>query len=565
MMVGVLRRVVPFVTVTLGSALACSSGSEPGGLTGSGAPDVAAKSQAICPIGPAFPSCYGKCGALVCSPIDPNACCSCDDGCVARGDCCCDFEDHCPQSEPTSCEGHCGGSSPDGCECDAGCMGRGDCCDDFATACASCEGFCGGSAPTGCFCDALCTGFGDCCSDFAGECVDFPKTVPLGASARGMVIAADTVDNLYLAANVAGTWDPGGGPIATTANDALLVSWDALGTFRWATRLTSDGGKVFVRALEVSGNNLYAVGQFTGGTLRRNGTAILAKPSGSTTAGFAVALNRNTGVSTWAATRTGYSHGSFNDVESDGAGNLVTAGDVTALIFRFGQFVSYTPSGGFRWQRPSTLELPYQRLTLDGQANTYVLTASSSTYGISSYAASGTPRWSGAELVGGAIHDIAAHPTRVFAVGYCSTGCKIDGVGIAEGGLVTNFLPDSGVRHLIVTYSRVTHFNRVELESSGRLAVLGHFATGPVDVGGGDLGTSSQGGVFTMTLHHGGAHLASRLVATVPSSAVIEPGDLALANGVQRYASVSANAPVTVDGTVHDTTAPWNGVVVRLP
>ncbi len=67
-------------------------------------PDVSLKEQAlVCLRGPAFPSCYGNCGFLDCSPIDPGACCSCDTGCVARGDCCCDFEYECVHDPLDTC------------------------------------------------------------------------------------------------------------------------------------------------------------------------------------------------------------------------------------------------------------------------------------------------------------------------------------------------------------------------------------------------------------------------------------------------------------------------------
>ena len=52
-----------------------------------------AVSQPLCLSGPAFPSCFGNCGSLACSDAFPDVCCGCDEGCEARGDCCCGIAD----------------------------------------------------------------------------------------------------------------------------------------------------------------------------------------------------------------------------------------------------------------------------------------------------------------------------------------------------------------------------------------------------------------------------------------------------------------------------------------
>jgi len=81
-----------------------------------------------CDSGPSEASCEGICGQQ-----HPSGTCWCNAVCGARGDCCSDFKDLCEGFG--SCEGHCGGSSPDGCWCDAECQFRGNCCPDFQTAC----------------------------------------------------------------------------------------------------------------------------------------------------------------------------------------------------------------------------------------------------------------------------------------------------------------------------------------------------------------------------------------------------------------------------------------------
>jgi Somatomedin B domain len=117
----------------------------------SGEPDEAEllgeEAQPLCLVTPAFPGCRGKCGSLVCSPLDPGACCSCGTGCAAAGNCCCDFDLYCAAPPPPpSCEGACGGRSAAGCWCDSHCTGLGDCCGDFVGVCTP---SCTGTAPSG--------------------------------------------------------------------------------------------------------------------------------------------------------------------------------------------------------------------------------------------------------------------------------------------------------------------------------------------------------------------------------------------------------------------------------
>jgi hypothetical protein len=74
-------------------------------------------------------------------------------------------------SAPNSC-GHPAG--PSGCGCDAACVAKGDCCADYQPVCVaptSCAGRCGQVAGgTACGCDAQCDELGDCCADVAQAC-----------------------------------------------------------------------------------------------------------------------------------------------------------------------------------------------------------------------------------------------------------------------------------------------------------------------------------------------------------------------------------------------------------
>ncbi|MEX1364729.1 MAG: endonuclease/exonuclease/phosphatase family protein [Nannocystaceae bacterium] len=92
--------------------------------------------------------------------------------------------DHCPLSVEvllgaggSTCEGSCGGQSPDGCWCDDACVSFGNCCADKVAVCDpplpdpnSCEGHCGAQAPGGCWCNDSCVSYGDCCDDEIAQC-----------------------------------------------------------------------------------------------------------------------------------------------------------------------------------------------------------------------------------------------------------------------------------------------------------------------------------------------------------------------------------------------------------
>ena len=77
---------------------------------------------------------------------------------------------------PNSCEGNCGGSSPnESCYCDDSCLDYFDCCSDYVAVCGggggsgTCAGNCGFDAGF-CYCDSSCLYFGDCCPDACDEC-----------------------------------------------------------------------------------------------------------------------------------------------------------------------------------------------------------------------------------------------------------------------------------------------------------------------------------------------------------------------------------------------------------
>jgi hypothetical protein len=416
-------------------------------------------------------------------------------------------------------------------------------------------------APAGCWCDTACTTAGDCCDGFEGACLAWPKVFPQAATSAAHAVAADDPGNAYLAAQVAGTWDPGGGPIATTANDSLIVSWTGLGAFRWAARLTSDGGVVSVRSMKVSGGRVYVVGQFTGSVLRREGAALLARPGGSLGQAFLLALHALTGTLRWVRAPVGHLSASFNDVATDGANNPITAGEVRDGT-RSGVLFSYDPFGVFRWSGPAALPAPFSRLAVDDGNTSYVLGAAGQT--LSAYGGTEGRSWFRTLIHNGVFHDVATHTDKVVAVGACFEGCAVAGGPTAAGALIADFMRGDGGHRLTYVHLLANRIARVDIARGNNPTMLGDYREGPMEVGGAAIGSAGFGGVFSSTMDAGGTPFASQLVAQVALPARIDAGDLALSAGLPRFATVNSAAPIVVDGAPYDTTAPRNGLLMRL-
>ncbi|CAJ1383881.1 unnamed protein product [Effrenium voratum] len=138
--------------------------------------DHASRSQALRKVA-------GNCRSFGCGVFAAAHNCQCNDGCVAHGSCCDDFQAICPdlfaKSGAGSCRGSCGiWDARRQCQCDAECYLHGNCCHDFAAHCkqegraASCKALgCGTfGAQNFCQCNAACAAFGSCCEDYAEYC-----------------------------------------------------------------------------------------------------------------------------------------------------------------------------------------------------------------------------------------------------------------------------------------------------------------------------------------------------------------------------------------------------------
>ncbi len=119
-------------------------------------------------------SCEARCD----QPHDPAGKCSCDQGCIARENCCFDYAPLCKPGLLT-CEGRCGEAHDPKlqCQCSDVCGGEGgNCCGDWAALCegevAKCAGKCGQAFDIAlpCQCTPDCDQFGNCCDDWAAEC-----------------------------------------------------------------------------------------------------------------------------------------------------------------------------------------------------------------------------------------------------------------------------------------------------------------------------------------------------------------------------------------------------------
>jgi hypothetical protein len=159
----------------------------------------------------------GQCEAISCAEEACPDGLECCDG-IGGGDTCL-LEGDCPEEDPNSCEGNCGGQAASGCFCNSFCNLVGNCCPDFEDACDgdetgseggetfceansdceegwvccdlsdvgvgicaldgtclevadawSCEGNCGGIAPAGCLCVEACVILDNCCDDYNEAC-----------------------------------------------------------------------------------------------------------------------------------------------------------------------------------------------------------------------------------------------------------------------------------------------------------------------------------------------------------------------------------------------------------
>jgi hypothetical protein len=143
------------------------------------------------------------------------------------------------------------------------------------------------------------------------------------------------------------------------------------------------------------------------------------------------------------------------------------------------------------------------------------------------------------------------------------TGCYISGFGSAvEGAFFATFDNLDGHPRSITTLAGTT-FQRAELNAAGNAALLGHFASGPVGVP--PIGSTGTPGAFTAIGDEGAGLGTLRLVASAARGTTINARELAMSAGLPRFAALESTGPTTIEGRNYDTTAPWNGIVIRLP
>jgi hypothetical protein len=538
------RNLGALCALALGSGASAACEVETGPSAG-GSGEIARGSDGLCLVGPAFPSCYGQCGHLTCSPIDPNACCHCDAGCVDRDDCCCDYPQYC-LPPPTSCVGHCGGMAPDGC-----------------------------------FCDAFCTGLGDCCDDFPAECLAWPKVIPRGSAEpfRGPWVSTDTSGNVYLAAEVRGPWDPGGGSLPLTSSELLLASYDGLGGFRWAKRVTAPSGVASATKIATKGSTTYVAARAYR-DLYYDGALVLPYPAGGSSGVAALlAVDNSTGNLRWLRTLAARGQ-TIWDLAFDASGRPV----VTALIEAVhpspsvGKVASWDSAGNPLYEVTGPTGLPLWTVATTPAGHVYTADSGGGGFAVVTQdlmrILPAPATLIGLRVEGGWIHDMLVGPDgKLYVSGVCQdeSQCRVDGSPVPGGSVPRAFLfrsTTSGVVEWIRAYTAGIgiRLERLELDSSSNLVALGWYQNGPASFGGTTLGAPGSSGVFTLAVTRAGTFVSASLVARSSAGSIpIIAGDLAMFQQRPRFVTAGSNFPIVVSGTTYDTTAPSNAILLRLP
>ncbi len=536
------RSLTATALVGLACVNGCSAGTDNESAT-STAPRHADQAEtdqtgaALCPIGgPLYPSCYGHCGFLSCSPAYPSICCSCDAGCVDRGDCCCDYEVQCePEPEP------------------------------------SCAGHCGGMAPEGCFCDAACVSFMDCCGDYQQQCDAWPKVWGhADANGSANAVAVDPTGQVYAAAHVASPWDFGDGTPVGGPVQAVIASWQATGAPRWTTEIKYDSvGGLEVTTIEADSMHVYVAGQ-SSSPIYVAGFNVWDPPPQSR-APFVLALSSVDGSFSWAHTyAAALTPASVHELELAPSGNLAVAGlQVTGSVFnqvRNGFVTLLKPNGtqllhaanryfdGFGVDDSDSLYSTFPNLT------GYITHSDGSTFE-STFQADQDDVWT---------YDTGVANDGVTAVvGWCPRpdGCEIGAAPGHDGlhplsSVVASFTATRQYR-----WSRgypLFHVKRVRVNDDGQLAVIG-IADDVVDLGAGPLGAANRWSLLLLRLSREGTFLGAEEVAIgLTADARFYHPRLGGPAGSTRFVSDTFTGTVSVRGQTATAGAYADGFVTKL-
>lgn len=188
-----------------------------------------------------------------------------------------------------------------------------------------------------------------------------PLIMPTGWAAV-QAIASDAAGNFYLAGcfNYSVTF---GSIQLTTTNrgrDGFIAKWNPISGFQWARQLAGTGD-VGINHLAVSGNNVYAAGNFFCPAVTISGTTLTnADPTGNS-ADFYVAKLTDAGTLTWAQRGGGSSY--------DACTSMAVSGN---NIYLTGIFFNYSAFGSISLTSPTNSPDGFlARLTDDGATSRF--------------------------------------------------------------------------------------------------------------------------------------------------------------------------------------------------
>ena len=211
-------------------------------------------------------------------------------------------------------------------------------------------------------------------------------------------MAMDSAGNVYVAGTISGTdlYTFGNSVSAvgpSTANNAVLVKYDANGTAQWARTVATGSGVSAFTGLAVDGSgNLFAVGTISGNGSYDFGNGVVAAGAYAFGSNLVLVKYDASGTTQWMRTVTdGMGATSYAAVALDPSGNLYAAGaisdsspydlgygtTVTGIIAsgKNALLVKYNPAGTTQWarsMRSGSGESSFAGVAVSGAGNVYL-------------------------------------------------------------------------------------------------------------------------------------------------------------------------------------------------
>jgi Tfp pilus assembly protein PilZ len=291
---------------------------------------------------------------------------------------------------------------------------------------------------------------------------------------RGIDIAIDSSDNVYIIGDFSSTVNFGGGDITSAGStDIFVLKLNSSGTFQWVNTYGDTGADIGIGIEINSSNNSYITGYFQG-TVNFGGGDVTSAGSGDF---FVLKLN-SSGTFQWVNTYGGTSDDLGIGITVDSSDNAYITGDFSSTV-NFG--------GG--------------DITSAGSTDIFVLKLNSS----------GTFQW--VNTYGGTEKDRGINiafdsSDNVYTTGYFSSTVNFGGGDITSAGSTDIFvlkLNSSGTFQWVNTFGGTGADNGIDIaiDSSDNVYIIGDFSS-TVNFGGGDITSAGSTDIFVLKLNSSG-------------------------------------------------------------